>query len=30
VAEAVAKYARDGSTGDQERVVYPGILTEGR
>lgn len=30
VAEAVAKYARDGSLGDQEQVVYPAILTEGR
>lgn len=30
VAEAVSKYARDGTTGDQESVVYPAILTEGR
>ncbi|MGH7971517.1 MAG: aminotransferase class V-fold PLP-dependent enzyme [Limisphaerales bacterium] len=30
VAEAVAKYARDGSMGDQESVVYPAILEEGR
>lgn len=30
VAEAVAKYARDGTAGDQESVVYPAILTDGR
>src|SRR5579864_6308619 len=30
VAEAVSKYARDGTSGDQESVVYPAILTEGR
>jgi selenocysteine lyase/cysteine desulfurase len=30
VAEAVAKYARDASLGDQETVVYPAILGEGR
>lgn len=30
VAEAVGKYARDGALGDQESVVYPAILTDGR
>ena len=30
VAEAVAKYANDASTGDQEKFVYPGILSNGR
>ncbi len=30
VAEAVCKYARDSVTGDQESIVYPGILSEGR
>ena len=30
VAEAVAKYAADASTGDQEKFVYPGILSHGR
>jgi cysteine desulfurase / selenocysteine lyase len=30
VAEAVAKYATDATTGDQEKFVYPGILSEGR
>jgi len=30
VAEAVAKYARDGTTGDQERLVFPQVLDEGR
>src|SRR4029077_11868303 len=30
VAEAVAKYAHEATLADQERVVYPGILTHGR
>src|SRR5215470_5768671 len=30
VAEAISKYAVRASTGDQERFVYPAILTEGR
>ena len=30
VAEAVANYARDSSTGDQEKCVYPAVLDEGR
>ena len=30
VAEAVAKYAHDSSTGDQEKFVYPGLLDDGR
>jgi selenocysteine lyase/cysteine desulfurase len=30
VAEAVAQYARDAATGDQEKFVYPKILTDGR
>lgn len=30
VAAAVAKYAQDAATGDQEKFVYPGILSEGR
>jgi cysteine desulfurase/selenocysteine lyase len=30
VADAVADYARQCTTGDQEKFVYPGILTEGR
>lgn len=30
VAEAVAKYARDAATGDQEKFVYPKILSDGR
>lgn len=30
VAEAVAKYAADSSTGDQEKFVYPKILSDGR
>jgi selenocysteine lyase/cysteine desulfurase len=30
VAEAVAKYALDSTTGDQERFVYPQILSDGR
>ncbi|HWX19035.1 MAG TPA: aminotransferase class V-fold PLP-dependent enzyme [Candidatus Binatia bacterium] len=30
VAEAVATYARQSSTGDQERFVYPQILSDGR
>jgi len=30
VAEAVAQYARAASNGDQERVVYPKILSDGR
>ena len=30
VAEAVAEYARQSATGDQEKFVYPGILEQGR
>jgi cysteine desulfurase / selenocysteine lyase len=30
VAEAVAQYARDAATGDQEKFVYPKILSDGR
>ncbi len=30
VAEAIARYATQSTTGDQERFVYPGIMTEGR
>jgi cysteine desulfurase/selenocysteine lyase len=30
VAEAVAKYAVESSTGDQEKFVYPKILSDGR
>jgi selenocysteine lyase/cysteine desulfurase len=30
VAEAVASYAREATTGDQEKFVYPGILEKGR
>ncbi len=30
VAEAVATYAREASTGDQEKFVYPAILDRGR
>ena len=30
VAEAVANYAREATTGDQEKFVYPGILEKGR
>jgi selenocysteine lyase/cysteine desulfurase len=30
VAEAVASYARQASTGDQEKFVYPAILEQGR
>jgi cysteine desulfurase/selenocysteine lyase len=30
VAEAVADYAREATTGDQEKFVYPGILEKGR
>jgi selenocysteine lyase/cysteine desulfurase len=30
VAEAIAHYARQATTGDQERFVYPGILQKGR
>ena len=30
VAEAIANYARDSSTGDQEKCVYPMVLDEGR
>ncbi|HTL17294.1 MAG TPA: aminotransferase class V-fold PLP-dependent enzyme [Patescibacteria group bacterium] len=30
VAEAVAQYARNATTGDQEKFVYPNILSEGR
>lgn len=30
VSEAIADYAREAGTGDQEKFVYPGILDEGR
>lgn len=30
VAEAVAQYARNATTGDQEKFVYPNILSQGR
>jgi cysteine desulfurase / selenocysteine lyase len=30
VAEAIADYARQAATGDQEKFVYPGILDQGR
>ena len=30
VAEAISSYAREGTTGDQEKFVYPGILSDGR
>lgn len=30
VADAVARYAKEGTTGDQEKFVYPAILSEGR
>ncbi len=30
VAEAIAAYAHDSSTGDQEKFVYPQILSDGR
>src|SRR5260221_10440163 len=30
VAEAISKYANQSTIGDQERVVYPMILNEGR
>ncbi len=30
VADAVADYAREASTGDQEEFVYPAVLDEGR
>jgi cysteine desulfurase/selenocysteine lyase len=30
VAEAVAQYARNATTGDQEKFVYPKILSDGR
>jgi cysteine desulfurase/selenocysteine lyase len=30
VAEAIAEYARESSTGDQEKFVYPAILDQGR
>ncbi|HEX4263001.1 MAG TPA: aminotransferase class V-fold PLP-dependent enzyme [Verrucomicrobiae bacterium] len=30
VADAVSDYVREATTGDQERFVYPEILTEGR
>ena len=30
VAEAVADYAREATTGDQEKFVYPAILEQGR
>src|SRR3974377_1253698 len=30
VADAIAAYAREAATGDQEKFVYPGILSDGR
>jgi selenocysteine lyase/cysteine desulfurase len=30
VAESIAQYAREAATGDQEKFVYPNILSEGR
>src|SRR6266478_2222268 len=30
VSEAIAQYASNASTGDQERFVYPAILSDGR
>src|ERR1051325_2725757 len=30
VADAVSNYAREATTGDQEKFVYPAILSEGR
>src|SRR5690348_15809742 len=30
VAEAVSAYVREATTGDQERVIYPEILNDGR
>jgi cysteine desulfurase / selenocysteine lyase len=30
VADAIADYARESATGDQEKFVYPGILDQGR
>jgi selenocysteine lyase/cysteine desulfurase len=30
VAEAISSYAREGTTGDQEKFVYPAILSDGR
>ncbi|MGN6644426.1 MAG: aminotransferase class V-fold PLP-dependent enzyme, partial [Verrucomicrobiota bacterium] len=30
VAEAVSDYAREASTGDQEKFVYPGMLDRAR
>ena len=30
VADAVARYAKEGTTGDQEKFVYPAILSDGR
>ena len=30
VAEAIAEYARESATGDQEKFVYPAILDQGR
>jgi cysteine desulfurase / selenocysteine lyase len=30
VANAVSDYAREASTGDQEKFVYPGLLNQGR
>jgi selenocysteine lyase/cysteine desulfurase len=30
VAEAVASYAHEAATGDQEKFAYPGILEKGR
>jgi cysteine desulfurase/selenocysteine lyase len=30
VAEAISDYAREASTGDQEKFIFPGILNEGR
>jgi len=30
VADAVSTYAREATTGDQERFIYPQILNDGR
>src|SRR4051812_6641144 len=30
VAEAISNYARQSTTGDQEKFVFPAILTKGR
>src|SRR5262245_25754137 len=30
VADAISEYSREATTGDQEKFVYPAILSEGR